>query len=166
MYTKVDKIIIGFTLLLSALVASAIIGLCLLFTIDVNNDTRPFEKRYDSNLLIEGFIDYKEPIYSCLFDCIMYAEFTYEDASNLFENNTNYEKVTKENYRLLKKLTGKFASFSQYEDVLSFKPNEQVKIDDLFHLDYAVEREGDIHQFKIYYYDKAKDMLYYFSYSD
>ena len=67
---------------------------------------------------------------------MIYSEYYYENASEQFEDNTNYQKVTNDNITLLKKLFSRFSSFSEYEEVLSFKYKEQLKLDDLFYLDY------------------------------
>ncbi len=136
-HKKIFKfLLISFSILVLLGNIIVLIFFCILSTIDVNENPHPFEKRYDSKLLIDSYIGYKEPIYSCLFSCMIYSEYYYENASEQFEDNTNYQKVTNDNITLLKKLFSRFSSFSEYEEVLSFKYKEQLKLDDLFYLDY------------------------------
>lgn len=161
---KVFIITFGVISLIS--ISILIIFFILLSMVDVDHDNRPFEEKYPQELVMNNYIDYKEPIYSCLFFCMIYSEFYYENSIEQFENNENYHELTNEEYSLLEDFFKIFSNFSQYEDALSFDYKNQLKKGDFVNIHYNKNKSDRIYEYRIYYFDKEKEILYYFYYFD
>lgn len=97
---------------------------------------------------------------------MIYSEFYYENSIEQFENNENYHELTNEEYQLLEDFFKIFSNFSQYEDALSFDYKNQLKKGDFVNIHYNKNKSDRIYEYRIYYFDKEKEILYYFYYFD